>query len=243
MVQRALVSRRVLFQFQLLTGGAGRRWILGAVVRFTFGESLSLCFPTAPCLRSLLISPWHLVVHSGGHTLLGASVWVRLAGLVESLKSVAPRRLAAQALIRPYLSEVGHRNTDVSVTWVGKARGVVGVWDRAGAVESPPDPGQPLLGPPPHWGAVVGPAVEVICQDHAACFVAVHVLRPERGIPASAHLQIEFRYTNNYFRCSKHRYNEVEIRKFLSISKSANIRKWWTMFNSQIETCLSANRV
>lgn len=107
-------------------------------------------------------------------------MWVGLTGLapVESLKSATPHRLAAQVFIRSYLSEIGYRYADISVSRRGKTRGVVGVRDRAGAVKSTPHSVQPLLGSPPHWGAVVGPAVQVICQDHAISFTAVHILCP-----------------------------------------------------------------
>ena len=191
-VQWALVPSRVLFHFQLLTQSTGRCWILGAVTRFTFVGSFNLCFSTEQCLWSVLISFWHLVVHSRVHAILGTTVWVRLTGPapVKSLKPVTPHRLAAQMFIRSNLSEVRYRYADIPMTRRGQARGVVGVWDGAGAVQSPPHPGEPLLGSPPYWRAVVGPAVQVICQDHAVSVTAVHVLLPERGIPAPAHLQI-----------------------------------------------------
>lgn len=77
--------------------------------------------------------------------------------------------------------------------------GVVGVRDRAGTVKRPSHPVQSLLGSPSHWGAVVRPTVQLIRQDHVSV-TAVHILRPERGIPARTHLQIEFLAYNYLFR-------------------------------------------
>lgn len=127
-------------------------------------------------------------------------MWVRFTGPspVESLKLVTPHRVVAQLFICSYFSEVAHRHADIPVCWRGKRGGVVGVGDRTGAVQSPPHPVHPLLSSAPHWGAIVGSEVHLICQDRAVSLTAVHILSPEGGIPGPAYLQIQF-FLNMWF--------------------------------------------
>lgn len=143
--------------FQLLTGNTRRGWILGAV-------PLKLALSAAKLLWRILESLQHLVV-KWPHGLLSATVWVGLTRLapVESLRPAAPRGLAAHGFFRTDLSEVTYRYAYVSMGRLWKTRGVVGVWNRARAVQGSPHPVQPLLGSSFYRGAIIGPAVQVIC--------------------------------------------------------------------------------